>query len=109
VKRFTDPRVARLMSLIRVAVRPPAGVGRIIFAIGFGIVCHTLFAASVLAMIAAMFFGLSESLGTVPWPWAGLTNAALIVQFPVVHSLLLTGVPYALPRLIKSKDQLNAQ
>ena len=42
-------------------------------------------------MIVAMFFGLSESLGTVPWPWAVLANAALIVQFPLAHSLLLTG------------------
>jgi protein-S-isoprenylcysteine O-methyltransferase Ste14 len=33
----------------------------------------------------------SESLGTVPWPWAALANAALIVQFPLAHSLLLTG------------------
>jgi protein-S-isoprenylcysteine O-methyltransferase Ste14 len=40
-------------------------------------------------MIVAMFFGLSESLGRVPWPWAVLANAALIVQFPLGHSLLL--------------------
>jgi len=37
-----------------------------------------------------MGFGMSESLGRVPWPWAALANAALIVQFPLVHSLLLT-------------------
>lgn len=42
-------------------------------------------------MIVAMFFGLSESLGTVPWPWAALANAALVLQFPLAHSLLLTG------------------
>ncbi len=54
-------------------------------------ICHTVFALGVLAMIVAMFFGLSESLGSVPWPWAMLANAALIVQFPAVHSLLLTG------------------
>ncbi len=42
-------------------------------------------------MIAAMFFGLSESFGTVPRPLAALANAALIVQFPLAHSLLLTG------------------
>jgi hypothetical protein len=38
-----------------------------------------------------MFFGLSESFGTVPWPWAALANAVLIVQFPLAHSALLTG------------------
>jgi len=43
-------------------------------------------------MIVAMFLGLSESLGAVTWPLAILVNAALIVQFPLAHSLLLTGL-----------------
>ncbi len=88
---FADPRIARLTTLIRAALRPPAGVGRIALALGLGVLCHTLFAAGVLAMIVAMFFGLSESLGTVPWPMAALANAVLILQFPLAHSLLLTG------------------
>jgi protein-S-isoprenylcysteine O-methyltransferase Ste14 len=85
-----DPRIARLIALIRAALHPPPGRGRIALALGFGLVCHTLFAAAVLAMIVAMFFGLSESLGRVPWPWAVLANAALLVQFPLAHSLLLS-------------------
>ena len=56
-----------------------------------GMLCHALFAAGVLAMILAMFFGQSQSLGSVPWPWAALANAALIAQFPLAHSALLTG------------------
>ena len=88
---LTDPRVARLVTLIRAALAPPAGAGRIALALGLGALCHTLFAAGVLAMIVAMYFGLSESLGAVPWPWAALANAALIVQFPLAHTLLLTG------------------
>ncbi len=88
---LADPRIARLITLIRAALRPPAGLGRITLALGLGALCHMLFAAGVLAMVVAMFFGLSESLGTVPWPWAPLANAALIVQFPLAHSLLLTG------------------
>ena len=87
---LTDPRIARLITLISAALHPPAGAGRIVLALIFGALCHMLFAAGVLAMIVAMFFGLSESLGTVPWPMAALANAALIVQFPVAHSLLLT-------------------
>lgn len=86
-----DPRIARLITLIRAARRPPAGAGRVALALGLGAMCHTLFAAGVLAMILAMFHGLSESFGTVPWPWAVLANAALIVQFPLAHSVLLTG------------------
>ena len=88
---LTDPRIARLITLIRACLHPPQGVGRIVLALTLGVVCHTLFAAGVLAMIVAMFFGLSESLGTVPWPWAALANAALIAQFPLAHSALLTG------------------
>jgi methanethiol S-methyltransferase len=88
---LSDPRIARLVTLIRAALRPPAGAGRIALALIFGALCHTLFAAGVLAMIVAMFFGLSESFGTVPWPMAALANAALLGQFPLAHSLLLTG------------------
>ncbi len=88
---ITDPRVARLITLIRAALPPPRGTGRIVLALGLGLLCHTLFAVAVLAMIAAMFFGLSASFGTVPWPWAAIANAALIAQFPLGHSLLLTG------------------
>jgi methanethiol S-methyltransferase len=87
----TDPRLARLIALIRAACRPPPGAARIAAALGLGLLCHTLFAVAVLSMIVAMFFGMSESLGTVPWPWAVLANAALLAQFPLAHSLLLTG------------------
>ena len=86
-----DPRMARLIALIGAALSPAPGIGRIAFAIGLGVLCHGLFAVAVLSMIVAMFFGLSESLGQVPWPWALLANLGLIVQFPLAHSVLLTG------------------
>ncbi len=87
----TDPRVAGLLRLVMAAAHPPPGAPRIALALALGAACHALFAAAVLAMIVAMFFGLSESLGRVPWPWAALANAALIAQFPLAHSALLTG------------------
>ena len=61
-----DERVARLLNLIKAAFYPPAGILRILLALSFGFVCHAVFAAAILAMITAMFFGLNESLGTVP-------------------------------------------
>ena len=76
---------------MRAALNPAPGAGRIAFALTLGLICHTVFTAAVLAMITAMFFGLSESYGRVPWPWALIANAALILQFPLGHSLLLTG------------------
>ena len=85
-----DLRIARLAALIGAALHPPPGAGRIALAVSLGIVCHVVFAAAVLAMILSMFFGMSESFGQVAWPWAALANAALIVQFPLAHSLLLT-------------------
>lgn len=86
-----DPRIARLVTLISAAMRPPPGAGRIALALSLGALCHALFGVAVLAMIVAMFFGLSESFGTVPWPWAAFANLALIMQFPLAHSFFLTG------------------
>jgi methanethiol S-methyltransferase len=88
---WDDPRVAGLLDLLRAVLRPPGGAGRIALALCMGLICHAVFAAAVIAMILSMFFGMSESLGRVPWPWAGAANAALILQFPLMHSLLLTG------------------
>ena len=87
----TDPRINGLLRLLRAALRPPPGAARIALALIMGVLCHVVFAVAVLAMIGAMFFGMSESFGTVPWPWALLANAALILQFPLAHSFFLTG------------------
>lgn len=64
--------------------------GRMTLALCYGAVCHVSFALGVLTMMVAMFFGMSRSLGTVPAPWTWVANAALLIQFPLVHSLLLT-------------------
>lgn len=82
--------VRRIRALVAGALQPPPGARRILLALVAGALCHAVFALAVLAMVLAMAFGMSESLGRVPWPWAALANAALIVQFPLVHSLLLT-------------------
>ena len=82
--------VPRLATLLLGALKPPPGRARISMALAFGVAVHTIFAASVLAMMMAMYFGMSRSFGTVPWPYAALANAALILQFPLVHSFLLS-------------------
>ena len=71
------------------AVRPHRG--RALVALCYGLVCHLCFALGVGAMMVAMYFGMSRSLGGLSAPWSWVANAALIVQFPLVHSLLLTG------------------
>lgn len=72
---------------------PPAargGGGRIAVAVAYGVICHAAFAAGVGAMMVAMYFGMSRSPGALSAPWSWIANAALLAQFPVVHSLLLT-------------------
>ena len=68
----------------------PPGFRRISTAFSYGVMCHIIFALAVGAMIVAMFFGMSESLGRVPEPWSYVTNGLLALQFPIVHSLLLS-------------------
>ncbi|MGB5864574.1 MAG: isoprenylcysteine carboxylmethyltransferase family protein [Sulfitobacter sp.] len=80
----------RLLNLAFGVLRPPAGAWRISVAFLYGLACHLTFAAAVLSMMIAMFFGMSQSFGNVPGIWGVLANAALIVQFPLVHSLLLS-------------------
>ena len=64
---------------------------RTALALSYGFICHLSFVLGVGTMMAAMYFGMSRSLGTVAAPWSWVANAALLLQFPVVHSLLLTG------------------
>lgn len=87
-----DPHFKRIIDLVRGALSPPPGRGRIALALLFGVTVHVVFALAVLSMISAMFFGMSESLGNVSWPYALITNALLFLQFPLVHSFLLTGL-----------------
>lgn len=81
----------RILALIRGVLDPAPGKGRIALALVFGVTVHLVFAAGVLAMIVAMYFGMSKSFGQVAWPYAALVNGLLILQFPIAHSFLLTG------------------
>ncbi|MEM8878705.1 MAG: isoprenylcysteine carboxylmethyltransferase family protein [Pseudomonadota bacterium] len=80
----------RLSNLLLGALKPPPGRGRIAVAVIYGATCHLIFGAAVLAMISAMFFGMSKSLGQIEAGWSWLANAALLLQFPLAHSVLLS-------------------
>lgn len=68
--------------------------GRRLYALVAGAACHLAFAAAVLAMMVAMARGMTPGiglcLGRVPQPWAAVADAALLLQFPLLHSWLLT-------------------
>ncbi|WP_108838778.1 isoprenylcysteine carboxylmethyltransferase family protein [Tateyamaria sp. Alg231-49] len=85
----TQP-LKRLVDLSLGVLRRPTGLRHLSLALVYGVICHVAFAAAVLAMIVAMFFGMSESYGRVPAPWSFVVNVLLVVQFPLVHSLLLS-------------------
>ena len=59
-------------------------------ALFYGVLCHACFALGVGTMVVMMFFGMSRSLGVLEAPWSWVANVALLAQFPVMHSFLLT-------------------
>lgn len=69
---------------------PPEAVRQMVIALVWGGICHLIFTLAVLSMIAAMWFGMSQSFGAIPQPWAWVANVALLLQFALPHSLLLT-------------------
>ena len=82
---FGDPRFTGLFRLIVAALRPPAGARRIVLALSVGLITHMAFGLGVLAMIVAMFFGLSESFGTVPQPFVAILAANHSIAVPKIQ------------------------
>jgi ubiquinone biosynthesis O-methyltransferase len=60
-------------------------------ALAFGLVCHGAFLCGVAMMIYQMYFGMSRTFGAVAFPWNWIVNGLLLIQFPLAHSLLLSG------------------
>lgn len=58
-------------------------------AIAWGLACHVVFALAIAAMFAGVHSGMRLGLGTLRGPLALVANAALLLQFPVLHSYLL--------------------
>jgi len=63
---------------------------RVIIAVIYGLLCHGLFAFGIGTMVVMMYFGMSRSLGTAPSPWGWWLNGALLGQFVLGHSFLLS-------------------
>ena len=67
-----------------------SSAGHAVIALSYGAVCHACFVLGVGAMMIAMFFGMSRSLGSLQAPYSWIANAVLIAQFPLAHSALMT-------------------
>ena len=59
-------------------------------AVVWAVLCHAAFATAVAMMICVMYTGMQAGWGTLRSPWRWLANALLILQFPLLHSFLLT-------------------
>ena len=59
-------------------------------AIALGLACHVLFVLGVGTMMVAMYYGMSRSLGRLGSPYGAIANGLLLLQFPILHSLLLS-------------------
>ena len=60
------------------------------FALFYGVLCHALFFASIAVMVQALYFGLTTGLGPFRGAGAVVANALLVLQFPLIHSWLLS-------------------
>lgn len=64
---------------------------RVAFALLWGLVNHSLFAGAIVAMLLALYGGLRIGLGRLEGAAAFAANALLLLQFPLLHSWMLTG------------------
>ena len=65
-------------------------VFRILAAVAMAILCHTAFALAVGSMALALATGLQLGRGDLPGAFGALGNLLLVLQFPLVHSFLLS-------------------
>ena len=59
-------------------------------AVVYGALCHLAFTAAVGAMMVVLHSGMTAGLGRLPGLWAYGADAALLIQFPLLHSALLS-------------------
>ena len=74
--------------------------GVMILAVAYGLVCHLAFGVAVAAMIVVLFSGMTLGLGRLQAPWSWIADAVLLLQFPVLHTALLSRRGMAMLRRI---------
>ena len=90
---MADVRTKKILTFIELMLTsfsPKVKGTTLIYAIFYGITCHLTFAIAVIAMIYHMFYGMQKSFGNFEGTLAIVANGALIIQFPLVHSFLLS-------------------
>ena len=59
-------------------------------AVLYGVVCHGLFLGAITSGMISMYHGMSLGLGPREQPWCFLWDLGLLLQFPLLHSFLLS-------------------
>ena len=70
----------------------------------YGLFCHISFAASGLSMLWVLYNGFTVSLGSVSYPLGIILNFFLLIQFPILHSYLLSNNGRKILRLFAPKN-----
>ncbi len=73
-----------------VSERPPYSMRQRALAMAYGVVCHTTYTIGIAAMMAGLGWGMTTGFGRLEDTSAVLGNTLLLLQFPILHSLLLT-------------------
>jgi methanethiol S-methyltransferase len=69
---------------------PSPSIRQQMIALGFGAACHGLFLIAIGTAMLAMYHGMHLGLVNLPWPLGVTLNLILLLQFPLLHSYLLT-------------------
>jgi len=70
----------------------------------YGLFCHISFVASGLSMLWVLYNGFTVSLGSVSYPLGIILNFFLLIQFPILHSYLLSNNGRKILRLFAPKN-----
>ena len=59
-------------------------------ALGYGVLCHSLFVTAIVSAFLAMYHGMQSGILHLATPMNYLWDLALLLQFPLLHSFLLS-------------------
>ena len=75
-----------------------------IISLTYGFICHTSFALAGVCMFWVLFNGFTVSLGSLKYPLNMICNFFLLIQFPILHSFLLSNFGRKILRLFATRN-----
>ena len=75
-----------------------------VIAIIYGVICHSTFFLAGLSMLWVLYNGFTVSFGYFDFPFNIICNLFLLMQFPILHSFLLTTTGRKILRLFSPRN-----